>query len=309
MGRFYQVLQSMRDWLTWFASQLAAFFVKIGRAFFFSLPRVALLISVLLIARLSLIVLEAPISLVCSHSHGEIYCHWLTTAMPDWSEHFGTWVQTTVLCSLAAAKFCAGGLVTDETQSAFQALFGFALALNLIAAVWRKCRIAFKKLPAALEKLVHDISELRPAEGALARVQVESRRQLWVPAYRFSVAVTVGTIHLSFMFTAAVAGLVLIIPFVTDIAFETLPFGTPQVILFALCPFFAIGLLHADRIIVQSVIVRAIAPVLYWRRYWGTIHAEALELQATSQKPQGLRSRVRFQIAKRLNRPKNPPAG
>jgi hypothetical protein len=185
MGRFYSALQSMRDWLVQFALRLFAICVRAGRAFFFSLPRVALLFSVLLIACLAFLVLEAPISLVCSHSHGEIYCRWFATAVPAWPDHFGAWVQTAVLCSLAAAKRCTGGMVTNETQSAFQALFGFALALNLIAAIWRKCRIAFKKLPAALEKLVHDISELRPAEGALARLLVEERRRRWVPAYRF----------------------------------------------------------------------------------------------------------------------------
>ena len=278
-----------------------------ARRLLIALPRFVLLACIVLVATAAILAFAAPAELLCStRQPAAAICRVVAVGAPDWLEHFGAWFGYTVLCPIVGGA-CWGRMQLSGTQSAFQALFGFAIILDLVIKISKRCQDAFDGLPDAMTTMIEDASDQLNLDAASNRAKIKGRLRLWIPLYSSLIWVTFRLIHYSYLLTAAVAGFVLIGTFVTEP--QRLSFGMPQAVVFALGPFIAVLLMHLDLFVVERVIPRSLAPGIYWNRYWGTAYVESLTDLAAGPSPSRVLPFVLRRISAWLRRWRaSPPA-
>ena len=239
--------------------------------------RVFLFLALLSMALIAAAAALAPVLLVCSDHNSWICSHFFALPTSMWKA-IGGWYSRTIICPQAAETCDPRGVVwISSTQSAFQALFGFGVAIQFLGKLWTRCRNILRSLGPQLDSafLSPEATNRKADEEYQAMVRVRNRR--WTKRTRFWVSTTTVFAHTSFLLTALVAGNILILTFYDNR--HSLYFSKSLSVAFALAPFVALAVLFAKYWIVTMAVGPALAPGHYWNSY----RARRLEAKALAE--------------------------
>lgn len=220
------------------------------------------MVSLVVIAFVIAVTTIQPVLLICTAHRPFWPCASILAWPIDLFSELGKWYASEFVCSPANESCTINLPQLGATQSAFQAVFGFAIAINLIGKLWKKCRDTLACIaPDIADALATDPAEVPNADAHKARLRARSDRWVrWVHKWARSSAVLA---HFTFLLTAFVAGNLLLL---TIYSSHELIFSKPMTIAFAIAPFLVAALLYL-KVWLVSYTGPVLAPALYWEKY------------------------------------------
>jgi hypothetical protein len=175
----------------------------------------------------------------------------MTLGVPN---YLGGLTMQDILCPVAQSG-CLRAITLGHTQSIFQALFTFGIAVSVLLRMRKSVEVSLDSLEEKILELASERVEKYPSELSS---HVEAVCDAWKPYFNLPVRCTFGAALVCFYGTAIIAGAFLALTLISDDI--VLHFNHPTSVAFALAPFITVMLLYGDMLLCKRGIHTALAP-------------------------------------------------